>query len=226
MATIKVIEVIKRVEDVLQDSNVRWPRVELQNWLNESYLQIALLRPDASSKTGTLTCVAGSRQTITSGFSTALRLLDVVRNLAASSDKKVVRLIDRSVLDDQRPAWHTDTASVNIQNYTFDVRQPKEFFVFPPATTSAQLEVVYTDLPGTHSLSEANLHPTTGSSEVIKVDDTYLSVITDWILYRAFSKDAEFAANAARAGAHYQTFMSSIGNKTQSDVGSSPTEEV
>ena len=226
MATIKVIEVIKRVEDVLQDSNVRWPRVELQNWLNESYLQIALLRPDASSKTGTLTCVAGSRQTITSGFSTALRLLDVVRNLASSSNKKVVRLIERSVLDDQRPAWHNDTASVNIQNYTFDIRQPKEFFVFPPATTSAQLEVVYADLPGTHSLSEANLHPTTGSAEVIKVDDTYLSVITDWILYRAFSKDAEFAANAARAGAHYQTFMSSIGNKTQSDVGSSPTEAV
>ena len=226
MATIKVIEIIKRVEDVLQDSNVRWPRVELQNWLNESYLQIALLRPDASSKTGTLTCVAGSRQTITSGFSTALRLLDVVRNLASSSNKKVVRLIERSVLDDQRPAWHNDTASVNIQNYTFDVRQPKEFFVFPQATTSAQLEVVYADLPGTHSLSEANLHPTTGSAEVIKVDDTYLSVITDWILYRAFSKDAEFAANAARAGAHYQTFMSSIGNKTQSDVGSSPTEAV
>ena len=226
MATIKVIEIIKRVEDVLQDSNVRWPRVELQNWLNESYLQIALLRPDASSKTGTLTCVAGIRQTITSGFSTALRLLDVVRNLASSSNKKVVRLIERSVLDDQRPAWHNDTASVNIQNYTFDVRQPKEFFVFPPATTSAQLEVVYADLPGTHSLSEANLHPTTGSAEVIKVDDTYLSVITDWILYRAFSKDAEFAANAARAGAHYQTFMSSIGNKTQSDVGSSPTEAV
>jgi hypothetical protein len=226
VATIKVIEIIKRVEDVLQDSNVRWPRVELQNWLNESYLQIALLRPDASSKTGTLTCVAGSRQTITSGFSTALRLLDVVRNLASSSNKKVVRLIERSVLDDQRPAWHNDTASVNIQNYTFDVRQPKEFFVFPPATTSAQLEVVYADLPGTHSLSEANLHPTTGSAEVIKVDDTYLSVITDWILYRAFSKDAEFAANAARAGAHYQTFMSSIGNKTQSDVGSSPTEAV
>ena len=226
MATIKVIEIIKRVEDVLQDSNVRWPRVELQNWLNESYLQIALLRPDASSKTGTLTCVAGSRQTITSGFSTALRLLDVVRNLASSSDKKVVRLIDRSVLDDQRPAWHTDTASVNIQNYTFDVRQPKEFFVFPPATTSAQLEVVYADLPGSHSLSASALDPTGSNTDVIKVDDTYLSVITDWILYRAFSKDAEFAANAARAGAHYQTFMSSIGNKTQSDVGSSPTEAV
>jgi len=226
VATIKVIEVIKRVEDVLQDSNVRWPRVELQNWLNESYLQIVLLRPDASSKTGTFTCVAGSRQSITSGFSSALRLLDVVRNLASSSDKKVVRLIDRSVLDDQRPAWHTETGSVNTQNYTFDIRQPKEFFVYPPATTSTQLEVVYADLPGAHSLSASALDPTGSNTEVIKVDDTYLSVITDWILYRAFSKDAEFAANAARAGAHYQTFMSSIGNKTQSDVGSSPTEAV
>ena len=40
---IKVIDVIKRVEDVTQDANVRWPRIELQNWLNEAYLQIALL---------------------------------------------------------------------------------------------------------------------------------------------------------------------------------------
>ena len=226
MATIKVREVIKRVEDVLQDSNVRWPRIELQNWLNESYLQIVQLRPDSNAKTGTFTCVAGTRQTITTGFASALRIIDIVRNLAATSDKKVVRLINRSVLDDQRPAWHTDTATVNIQNYTFDVRQPKSFFVFPPATTAAQLEVVYADLPTAHALSAANLDPASSSSDVILVDDTYISAIIDWILYRAFSKDAEFAANAARAGAHYQTFMSSIGTKTQSDIASAPTETV
>ena len=226
MATIKVREVIKRVEDVLQDSNVRWPRIELQNWLNESYLQIVQLRPDSNAKTGTFTCVAGTRQSITTGFSSALRLIDIVRNLASTSDKKVVRLINRSVLDDQRPAWHNDTATVNIQNYTFDVRQPKEFFVFPPATTAAQIEVVYADLPTSHALSEANLNPASSSTDVILVDDTYISAILDWILYRAFSKDAEFAANAARAGAHYQTFMSRIGTKTQSDVASAPTETV
>ena len=164
---IKVIDVIKRVEDVTQDANVRWPRVELQNWLNEAYQQIALLRPDVSSKPGTFTCVAGTRQVITTGFSSALRLLDVVRNLAASSNKKVVRLIDRSVLADQSVSWHTETGTVNIQNYTFDVRQPKEFFVYPPATTSAQLEVVYADLPGAHELSEPFLHPTSGSTSVM-----------------------------------------------------------
>ena len=224
MATIKVIDVIKRVEDILQDTNVRWPRVELQNWINESYLQLVLLRPDASSKTATLTCVAGTRQTLATGFSTALRLLDVVRNLAASSDKKVVRLIDRSVLDDQRPSWHNETGTVNVQNYTFDARQPKDFFVYPPATTAAQVEVVYADAPGAHALSEADLNPSSGNTEVIKVDDTYLSSIIDWVLYRSYSKDAEYAANAQRATAHNQAFLSGIGAKSQSDASASPRE--
>lgn len=226
MATIKVIDVIKRVEDVIQDSNVRWPRLELQNWINESYLQIVLLRPDANSKTGTFTCAVGTRQVLTTGFSSALRLLDVVRNLATSSKKKVVRLITRSVLDDQRPSWHGETGTVDVQNFTFDARQPKEFFVYPPATTDAQIEVVYADAPGAHALSEAALDPAGTNTEVIKLDDIYLSAIIDWVLYRAFSKDAEHAANASRAGAHHSAFISGIGNKTKSDVSSAPTEAI
>lgn len=219
MSTIKVIDVIKRVEDVLQDSGVRWPRVELQNWLNESYLQIVMLRPDANAKTGTFTCAAGTRQVLTSQFSTALRLLDVVRNVAATSTKRVVRSVVRSVLDDQKPTWHAETATVDIQHYTFDARQPKEFFVYPPATTAAQVEVVYVDSPVPHTLTASALDPAGTNTEVIRLDDIYLSGIMDWMLYRAFSKDAEYAANAARAGAHYQAFMAGIGNKTQSDVG-------
>ena len=65
MATVKVIDIIERVEHVLQDSNVRWPRLELQSWINESYLAITLLRPDANAKADTFTCAAGSRQVLT-----------------------------------------------------------------------------------------------------------------------------------------------------------------
>jgi len=224
MATIKVIDVVQRVEDVLQDENIRWPRLEIQNWINEAYLQIVLLRPDANAKTATLTCVAGTRQTIATGFPTGLRLLDVVRNLATSSTKKVVRLISRSVLDDQRPSWHAETSTVNIQNFTFDPRQPKEFFVYPPATTAAQVEIVYADAPGAHSLTESELNPVGSNTEVIKLDDTYLSSIIDWVLYRSYSKDAEYAANAQRAVAHNNAFLSGIGAKTQSDSNSQPQE--
>jgi hypothetical protein len=222
MATVKVIDVIKNVEDVLQDQGIRWPRVELQNWINEAYLNIILLRPDANAKTGTFTCTAGTRQVITTEFPSALRLLDVTRNLATTSTKKVVRLVARAVLDDQRPAWHSETGTVNIQHYTFDPRQPKEFFVYPPATTSAEVEVVYTDAPGSHSLSESDLDPAGSNTEVIKLDDIYMSPIIDWVLYRAYSKDAEYGQNEARAAAAYQAFNTAIGNKTASDTAVSP----
>lgn len=220
MSTVKVTDIIKRVEDVLQDTNIRWPRTELQNWLNESYLAITLLRPDANAKTGSFTCAAGTRQVISNEFPSALRLLDVTRNLAGNY--KVVRLVARSVLDDQRPAWHAETGTASIQHYTFDPRQPKEFFVYPPATTDAELEVVYTDSPGAHALTESELDPEGGSTEVIKLDDIYMSPIIDWVLYRAYSKDAEYGSNEARAAAAYQAFNAAIGAKSQSDSATSP----
>lgn len=222
MASVKVIDIIRRVEAVLQDSNIRWPRVELQGWLNEAYMAITLLRPDANAKTGVFTCSEGTRQNLTGQFATALRLLDVTRNVASTSSQKVVRLVARSVLDDQRPAWHAETTTVDIQHFTFDPRQPKEFFVYPPAATTAQLEVVYTDAPGTHELAEADLDPTGSNTEVIKLDDIYMSPLVDWVLYRAYSKDAEYGANEARASAAYAAFNAAIGAKSQSDSASAP----
>ena len=64
MSTVKVTDIIRRVEDVLQDTNIRWPRTELQNWMNESYIAITLARPDANAKTGSFTCAAGTRQVL------------------------------------------------------------------------------------------------------------------------------------------------------------------
>jgi hypothetical protein len=223
MSTVKVIDVIRRVEDVLQDSNIRWPRTELQNWMNESYLAITLARPDANAKSGTFTCAAGTRQVLTAEFPSALRLLDVTRNMASTSSYRVIRLVARSVLDDQRPGWHAETGTVNIQHYTFDPRQPKEFFVYPPATTAAEVEVVYTDSPGSHSLSESDLDPEGTNAEVIKLDDIYMSPIIDWILYRAYSKDAEYGANEQRAQASYAAFNAALNTKNQVDAASAPS---
>lgn len=222
MATVKVIDIIRNVEHVLQDTSIRWPRTELQNWINEAYLAIILVRPDANAKTGTFTCAAGSRQSLTAQFASGLKLLDITRNLATSSAKKAIRLVARSVLDDQRPAWHAETGTVDIQHYMYDPRQPKEFFVYPPATTSAEIEVIYSDAVTAHALTESQLDPTGNNATVILLDDIYKSPITDWVLYRAYSKDAEYGANEARASASYQAFTAALGQKTQVDAASAP----
>ena len=224
MASVKVKDVIGRIEHILQDTGIRWPRLELQNWINESYLNITLLRPDASAKTGTFTCAASSRQVLTAQFASGLRLLDVTRNLANASTKKAVRLVSRAVLDDQRPAWHAETGSINIQHYMVDARQPKEFFVYPPALATAQLEIVYADAPTAHALAEAALDPAGSDTTVINIDDTYTTPIIDWVLYRAYSKDAEYGANEQRAAAAYGAFNQVIGAKTQTDAAVAPQQ--
>lgn len=222
MATVKVVDIVLRAQTILQDmTGVRWPPLELQLWFNDSYREIVNVRPDVNTETGTFTCAAGPRQVLTTAFANATRLIDIVRNVASASNKAAVRLVDRNILDDQRKAWYDETQSINIDHYMFDPRLPKEFMVYPPATTTAQLEVVYTQVPAAHTLTEAQLiNPAT--TEVIRIDDSYSNVILDYILYRAYSKDADYAANATRAVAHFQAFQSALGVKTQSEAASQP----
>lgn len=222
MATVKVVELIDRAQTILQDTTaVRWPVLELQKWLSDAYREIILMRPDANTQTGTFTCVTGTRQVLTTVFSSALRLIDVIRNVAATSDKSAVRLVDRRTLDDQRRGWHGETATVNIQHFMFDPKLPKEFMVYPPATSAAELEVVYSSVPAAHTLTEAQL-TNAATADVIEIDDSYANAILDYMLYRAYSKDAEYAANAQRAVAHYQAMQSSLGVKTASDGAVQP----
>ena len=222
MAIVKVIDVIRRVEDVLQDTNVRWPRLELQDWLNEAYLSIILMRPDANTQTGVFPCVAGTRQKMSDVFPAALRLVDIVRNVAATSTSKVVRVLSRDILDDQRPAWHAESQTANIQYFMFDPRLPKEFLVYPPASSLAELEMVYSSPVASHALTEDQLDPTGVNATTLNIDDIYFGPLIDWVLYRAYSKDAEYGANDARSGKHYQAFVTAITAKNQIDSAVDP----
>jgi hypothetical protein len=222
MATVKVVDVIEKTQIILQDTTaVRWPLLELQEWLNDSYREIVLMRPDANTQTGTHTCAAGARQVLTVGFPNAIRLIDVVRNVATTSDKRAVRLISQRALDDQRPTWYGETAAVTVQLYMFDPLLPREFLVYPPATTSAQLEVVYSSVPAGHSLTALQLADPANTT-TINLPDSYANAVLDYILYRAYSKDSENQANTQRAVAHYQAMQASIGAKTASDQAAQP----
>ena len=222
MATVKVVELVSKAQTLLQDTTqVRWPVLELQGWLNDSYREAVNLRPDANTQTGEYVCTAGARQVLTSTFANALRLIEVVRNTATTSAKGAVRIVNRRMLDDQRRNWYAETQTVDIQHYMFDPRLPKEFLVYPPATTAARLEVIYSSVPTAHTLTEAQLI-NTATTEVIRLDDSYANALLDYMLYRAYSKDADYAANANRAVAHYQAFQNALGASAQANAASQP----
>jgi len=227
MATTKVIDVIRRAEKILNDEGgVRWTRLELQDWINDAYREIVLLRPDANAQTSSVMLAAGARQKLTDAGSinlpSALRVLDVVRNVADTSNKRAVRYIDRRILDDQSPAWSADDASVNIAHWMFDARTPKEFLVYPPATSLAQVEIAYSSVPTAHALTAAELDPAGSNTTTILLDDIYANAMLDYLLMRSYSKDADYAANGQRAINHANAFNTALGNKATIDSSSSP----
>jgi hypothetical protein len=62
------------------------------------------------------------------------------------------------------------------------------------------VEVIYSAAPKT---------ALTGASAIV-LDDAWVPTILDYVLYRAYTKDAEYTANLERAAAHYKTFIDAI----------------
>jgi hypothetical protein len=212
MASVKVVDLIARASKVLNDDGLaRWTPAELQYWLNDGYRETVIFRPDSNSKTGTFACVAGPRQQITTTFADATQLMEVVRNVASSSDKSSVKLISRSTLDDMDRTWYGLAGAVTVERYAYDPRLPREFLVYPPAAVGAQLEIIYSSVPAPHTLTSAELQNVM-TTEVIRIDDSFANALLDYMLFRAYNKEAE-ASSIAKATAHYQAFQNSLGVK-------------
>jgi hypothetical protein len=126
-------------------------------------------------------------------------------------------------MDDQRPGWTTESPAISIEKYMFDHRLPKEFLTYPPATTTSQVEIVYSTFPAAHALTEAQLlNPATATT--INLDDTYANVLLDYMLYRAYSKDVEQANNAARATAYFQATLEALNSINTSEQKEVPED--
>lgn len=52
---------------------------------------------------------------------------------------------------------------------------------------------------------------------LISIDDIYANALIDYVLYRAYSKEADFAANAQIAAAHYAAMAGSLGVKSNNE---------
>ena len=56
----------------------------------------------------------------------------------------------------------------------------------------------------------------------ISIPDIYANALLDYILYRAYSKDSEYAGNAQRAQSHYGAFVNTMGVEIKATVAAAP----
>lgn len=208
MATTKAVDLINRVSITLQDPTfVRWTQSELLNYLNDAQRQVVLFRPDAKAVNAPFTCVNAAKQTLPAD---GLRLISVLRNTGGRAITKV----DRSILDVQLPTWYeTAVGTDGVKHYVYDALDPKNFYVFPKPAAAYQIDIIYAMSPVDIVISNY-----TTDTQVIGIDDIYANALMDYMMYRAYQKDSEFA-NLNRAAVYYQAFTTSLGIKSQADGG-------
>lgn len=236
-----VKDVLYRVSVQLHDITpqfTRWTQRELVSALNDGQKAIAKYMPSSCSRLDAIKLVPGTRQSIDTILAANMKsgegdtpavvmgnfVQHVIRNMGSNglTPGRGIRITDHEILDVNSPDWHTQT-STSISMYTFDPRQPKTFFVSPgvPATPNVWIEISYladpVEIPvgGSYGMDS-------NDTTVISIDDKYVDDLVNYILARAYMKDAEFANNASQAAAATQLFTGSINAQVAALTGVNP----
>ena len=215
MPTVTVASLMGKASIILKDDDqTRWPTTELLGWINDGQREIVLYKPNACTKNISVPTVAGTKQTLPTD---GVQLVDISRNMGASpgtTPGRAIRLTYREILDVREPDWHTKTPSAVVQHFTYNPLDPKTYYVYPPqpATGMGYVDMVYAAIPD---------DCVSGTGNVISVDDVYAGVLFDYVLYRAFSKESEFA-DPARATFHQGAYLAPLGGKAKAEASENP----
>lgn len=207
MAVVTSNEILMRVNKLLNDKGfIRWTKEELLNYLNDAQKAIVLRRPDSyTADLDDFACVAGTKQQLPAD---ALTLIDIPRNTAGKSIKGP---FDRKVLDDNYDDWYAGNTATHAELYIYDARNPKTFYVYPGVVNGTQLTVVYSKAPTAIDMAAND------GGQTMALDDIYINAIIEWILYRCYMKDAEYAAEPNKSQMHLSNFENQLGRKNQAD---------
>lgn len=183
-------DVYANAKVLLQDASaVTWLDTEKLLWINDCLDAVLRLRGDLFGKTGNHTCTAGAEQTAT--FARCVSINSVDQVVGGGSILPTLK----PVLDSFKPAWRSDTAGAAVHWMPHDA-SPTKFWLYPPAAITQSVVVNYTEAPA--ALTQA--------TDTIPLHDGWLPAVTNYVLFRCFSKDAEQANNAALAASYYAAF--------------------
>lgn len=206
MGTIVNTVILANAGEILQDVNsVRWTAAKKLKWLNAAIRQLCLLKPEAYTVYLNLKLGAGTKQPLPTG---ALVLVDLHRNMGTAGNVpgRVPRFVEKKVLDAENPMWHKDLPGAEVLHWSYDERDQKVFWVYPPqpATGQGYVDISHTALPGDIS-----------GSAPIPVDDVYAEALTDYVVARCYAQDP---ANLDKATVYMQSFMTAVLGKGKFDA--------
>lgn len=208
--TISTSAILPRCSERLQDAGfVRWTTVELLRHLYDGVQALITARPDVYTTTTTIIPVAGARQTLPSD---AIALVDVLNNTATS--KRAVTKVSQALLEATNRDWMSATGSDISLNYMYDLRTPRTWYVYPPASGTGSVDLVYSVFPTEVTVVGGGYD----------ISQQWQNVLLDYVLGRAYAKDAEYGGNATMSAAHMAAFNKGISDQESAVSTFSPKQ--
>lgn len=230
-STTLVRHALERVSDQLQDLDPqfeRWTQASLVHALNDGQRVLGKYLPNSCARVDAIKLVPGTKQSIE--LVSAARLLPGdgstpvdthgnrligagFRNMGANGTTpgRAIRPVERVVLDQADPLWHTKTGRP-VTQITYDPQTPKVFYVSPGVPASGGdvwIEIPW--LPDPNPIPLDGDYSASGSdATLLSVDDRYVDDVVNYVIARAYMKDADVGASMQLAGSFSQMFVSSI----------------
>jgi hypothetical protein len=217
MGTITVQKNADKAWLILQDTQgaggVRWQASEMLGWHNDGQREIVMVLPSAYTKAAKVAPVASETRQTLAGMSITdgLQVIRPTRNFnaAGSTPGRAITKIAHAVLDQEKPAWHSETAAEAI-HYTSDPADPKAFYLWPAITGGGKVELVYSAAPP----------DATAITDTIALDDIYSNALQYYMLFRALTKRTANSAPARQeAAAYYNLMLQVLGVKDRITMG-------
>lgn len=207
--------IIDRVRTQLIDIGAvqRWSDAELLKWLSDGQRTICEITPASTVTRAIVSLTTGTRQALPAD---ANMLLGVIRNINPDgvTAGRAIRVVAREMLDTYNPDWHTSTPQIVVLNFTYDVDERWNFYVYPPNTGAGKVELTYSKTP---SEIESTLDP-------IEVRDNYQTALFDYVMFRALQKDSDFAAGAQQAATYLGMFNATMGVSQSGTAAENPND--
>ena len=184
-----------------------WSEVLLKSALNQAIGLLLLVRPDASARRIIHTCVAGTEQSLSSGYA---RLLKVIRNVTGASNTpgRAIRMVSMHDLDRGDPNWHSTTQSTIAHEYVFDEQNPTTFWLYPPIQAGTKVQIEASEsLPAITSLEDD-----------FPLDSVFAQPVKELMLYLILS-DTQGSTN------HYNLAMNMLDRKSVTDTRVNPAND-
>lgn len=201
MATFTPQDVITEVRRLVQDTRqatLRYSDEHMLGVVNQVLRRIALLRPDLCAHITTVTLVEGPLQTCPAD---SIRIIDVIRSAGSAS---TVNEVSRDTLELMFDTWQSDGESP-VQNWMRHVRNPNQYFVYPPSPAGQQLMIEYAKSPRNYALGEV----------IDIIPDAYFPSVVDGAVWLIESVDNEHV-NSGRAKMFQDAFVQGLGVTIQS----------